>query len=208
MTSLTDTQLYELAANTRDMLSFERMVNIAFFVLQTRDLPGGIVEFGCYQGHTAALMAGLTDKQIDLYDSFKGLPEPMEQDGGRDEKYQHGSMQATPQEVIHHFMAAGIERVPAIHAKWFSELTENEMPVQISLAHIDCDFYRGIHEALALVYPRVIRDGVIIVDDFGDSGLPGVKQAVGEFFSDSDDHWIVPLNRNGNPLNQCYIIKT
>ena len=44
------------------------------------DIPGDVVEFGCYKGTTSLFLARLlrerqVSKQLWLYDSFQGLPE-------------------------------------------------------------------------------------------------------------------------------------
>ena len=54
------------------------------------------------------------------------------------------------------------------------------MPEKIAFAFLDGDFYESIKDSLRLVIPKMSRDGVIIVHDYTNLALPGVKRAVDE----------------------------
>ena len=147
------------------------------------DIPGDIVEFGCYGGTTSLFMQRLltmkkSDKKLYVYDSFDGLPEKTKEDEsplGID--FKRGELRCTKAEFIHNFRKANLP-VPIVCKKWFHEVESNEIPSKISFAFLDGDYYKSIRSSLALVMPRMSKSGVIIVDDYDNPALPGAKKAV------------------------------
>ncbi|MBP9853122.1 hypothetical protein KBC77_04005 [Candidatus Saccharibacteria bacterium] len=72
-----------------------------------------------------------------------------------------------------------------IHKGWLSDLTETDVPEQISFAFLDGDFYTSIHDSLKLVVPHIQKGGVITTDDYAREALPRAAKAVHEFFAPS-----------------------
>lgn len=73
----------------RKMLNIEEEMNIYHLLTQTilLKIPGEVVELGCNDGRTSAIMQKILDenkskKKIYVYDSFQGLPEKDKKDGG------------------------------------------------------------------------------------------------------------------------------
>lgn len=162
------------------MLCPGRVANITHYLLQTSKLNGAMVEFGCNAGRTAALMACVCpEKEIWLYDSFQGLPEPGEKDSG---KFGCGIMKTSIADVEFYFMVSGLG-VPRVVEGWFSDIKPNQVPDEIAFAHLDGDLYESTRDALSIVAPRMSKGGVIILDDYGWSVTPGVKSAFVECFS-------------------------
>ena len=64
---------------------------------------------------------------------------------------------------------------------WFSELTDKDLPEKIAFAFLDGDFYESIRDSLRLVAPRMAEGGIIVVHDYTNPALPGVKRAVEEY---------------------------
>jgi hypothetical protein len=54
-------------------------------------------------------------------------------------------------------------------------------PKSIALLRLDTDWYESTKAELELLYPRLSRGGVLIIDDYGH--WEGSRQAVDEFFS-------------------------
>lgn len=120
-------------------------------------------------------------KKLWIYDSFEGLPEKSEVDEsvlGVD--FRAGELTVTKREVKERFLRAGLP-VPVIKKGWFAELTEEDLPSEIAMAFLDGDFYESIRDSLKLVTPKMVASGVIIVHDYNNLALPGVKRAVDEW---------------------------
>ena len=120
-------------------------------------------------------------KKLWIYDSFEGLPEKASMDEsvlGVD--FKGGELFVTKREVKQRFLRAGLP-VPVIKKGWFSDLTDDDLPEKIAFAFLDGDFYESIRDSLRLVSPRMARGGVIVVHDYTNPALPGVRRAVEEW---------------------------
>ena len=153
-------------------------------------VEGSVVEFGCFAGTTSLFIRRLLDeidstRDFHTYDSFEGLPQKSIEDAsvaGSD--FKAGELKATKHDFVRNFKKAGL-KLPYIHKGWFSELKPKELPEQIAFAFLDGDFYQSILDSLELVWPRMSAGGVVVVDDYMRSNLPGATRAVEEFFNSS-----------------------
>jgi len=169
-------------------------------------VEGDYVEFGCYKGDTSLLLAevlregavpvekfvdknveelwksgGKLAKKLWIYDSFEGLPEKTKVDEsvmGVD--FKGGELFVTKREVKERFLRAGLP-VPVIKKAWFKDLKDEDVPEKIAFAFLDGDFYESIRDSLNLVAPRIGKGGVLVVHDYTNPALPGVRRAVDEW---------------------------
>ena len=160
---------------------------------KTLDLPGDVVEFGCYEGDTSILLAGelrdTPDKWLYLYDSFEGLPaKTVEDNSGDGWRFKEGELKASPETVQHKFKKYALPD-PVIVKGWFNELSDSDLPSQISFALLDGDFYESIKSSLALVAPRITTGGIIAIHDYRNAELPGSAKAVNEFLANHADKY-------------------
>lgn len=160
---------------------------------KTLDLPGDLVEFGCYEGDTSILLADAirdsSDKWLYLYDSFEGLPAKSAEDNSADGwRFQPGELKASPDTVRHKFKKYALPE-PVIVKGWFNELTDSDLPEQISFALLDGDFYDSIKSSLILVAPKMVAGGIIAIHDYRNAELPGVGRAVAEFLEQQKDNY-------------------
>ena len=58
--------------------------------------------------------------------------------------------------------------------------------MRISLLHVDCDLYAPTKVGLEHLWPRVVRGGCVVLDDYGVRPWEGESRAVDEYFSDED----------------------
>jgi O-methyltransferase len=186
------------------MLDFGRVVNLCHLLMQTASVPGAVVEFGCYKGDTARLMREITRKDLWLYDSFEGLPEPGKKDVGASPAFIQGAMAVDAGFVVSAFDGLPM---PQIFRAWFNELTPDQLPPSIAFAHLDCDLYQSIMDALKLVYPRLSTGAICLIDDYEWEHLPGVKIATHEFLSDKPEYLVTPAGTNGMYASHAYFVK-
>lgn len=150
---------------------------------------GEVVEFGCYIGTTALFMrrllnAAAADKLLFAYDSFEGLPPKTAQDNsGAGEQFKGGELTVSKKQFLQEFTRAHL-KAPITHKGWFKDLRPEQVPAKISFAFLDGDFYESIIDSLRLVWQRLEAGGVITIDDYQKSALPGVERAVRDFFQD------------------------
>jgi O-methyltransferase len=153
------------------------------------DIPGAIVEFGCYIGTTSVFIRRLLDgadqsdkREFHVYDSFLGLPPKSAQDSSTvGAAFQEGELNVSRKQLFSEFHKARLQ-TPVVHKGWFSELTDKDVPPKLAFAFLDGDFYKSIRDSLQLAWPRLSPGGIICIDDYGREALPGVQRAVHDYF--------------------------
>lgn len=181
-----------------DQVSREELVKILASLedVLRKNIDGDVVELGCYVGTTTLFLRRLllqheSDKILHAYDSFAGLPPKTVQDASpAGEQFKAGELRAQKSELIRHFKQAGLP-LPVMHKAWFSDLTLDDMPERIAFAFLDGDFYDSIHDSLKLVWPRLTKGAVVVVDDYQSEALPGAKRAVDEWLVAHPAHMTV-----------------
>ncbi len=170
----------------RDLQISTRETDIILAELaKTTDIPGDVVEFGCYAGDTSVLLAAAMkdnpDKWLYLYDSFEGLPEKTAADQSADGwRFKAGELATSVESVAHKFKKLSLPD-PVIKKAWFNELTDEDLPSQISFALFDGDFYESIKTSFEKVVPHLSQGAIIVVHDYRNPALPGSAKAVNEF---------------------------
>lgn len=209
-------ELFAKAANGK-MQDFSRLVNISYLLMQTAKVPGAVCELGVFRGDTAALLASLkpADKGLWLFDSFQGLSKPGEHDLNKP-PFVEGAMKSDIEVVRRTLKDAG-QHADSINEKPAEKLTDEDMPTFISFAHCDVDLYAPTLHVLNVVWPRLSRDGIIVIDDYNHPDLPGIKKAVDEFLKGEEMYAQYgsgigprlnqPLGINGEPSLHVWIQK-
>lgn len=145
-----------------------------------------IVELGCYEGTTSLFIRRLlgahtASNAFHVYDSFSGLPQKSTEDlSPAGTQFKKGELQASKQRLITHFKQAGLQ-LPIIHKAWFEQLTPEDLPDEICFAFLDGDFYSSIQASLNAITPRLVKNAVIVIDDYQSEALPGARKAADEW---------------------------
>jgi O-methyltransferase len=172
-----------------------RMEALFNSIQQIKGLEGDIVETGVCQGGSSILMAmtlkaeGVKHKKIYMYDTFEGMPEPSLVDNKpnrkwtgiekwkREDKWNYASLD----EVKKNIRKSDYPLDKFILTKGLVEETiPKVIPEKIALLRLDTDFYSSTKHALIHLFPRLVKGGVLIIDDYG--AWEGCKQAVDEYF--------------------------
>jgi O-methyltransferase len=182
------------------MTSFKRCRTLwsqSYRILQEK-VPGCFVECGVWRGGSAAIM-GLANRHfgqmrdLHLFDSFEGLPEPTQKDGEAAIIYSGGRSSGELKSLNQ--CKAGLDEVQRFllgrlrldrskiyfHAGWF----QNTVPADasglgpIALLRLDGDWYESTRICLEHLYPLVSAGGMIILDDY--FMWEGCKRATDEF---------------------------
>jgi len=166
------------------------------------DLPGSIVDLGVFRGASLFTWSSLMDvffpfdrtRRCFGFDSFEGLQHiDVERDGRLDHGSQKvtGGYKASRAEIetlvhIHNLdnLMPGNERIEIVDGNVTETLPRfiAEHPgLSISLLHFDMDLYEPTKVALELLYPRVVKGGVICFDEYGTMPWEGEMRAVHEY---------------------------
>jgi O-methyltransferase len=148
----------------------------------SRNIDGAFVECGVYNGGSAgaiSLALKNSKKHIWLYDSFEGMPETKEIDGNFAKQYV-GLTVGNVEKVKECMDIAEIEQdFYTIRKGWFEKSFELPRPENISILHVDCDWYDSVLITLNTFYDSIQDGGAIIIDDFGH--FEGCREAVYDF---------------------------
>jgi O-methyltransferase len=214
--SVTDDFANDLAiVRQYTMLSRKRLYSLYECVLacEQHDIPGDYVECGVWKGGAVGLMAlanlryGKARRQLHLFDTFAGIPEPDgEVDGHRavQEAGQYGVAalgRLTPNPQLYDNMGRGVGTVETnrelleqiigydkafIH--YHQGLFQQTLPVvaptieSVAILRLDGDWYASTKVCLHFLYDKVVRGGFVIIDDYG--AYEGCKKAVDEFLAE------------------------
>jgi len=169
------------------LVSPERLCIIYQLAKQYKDYKAA--ELGVYKGGTAYIIASQIKMPIYLYDTFEGMPETTEFD-----LHSKGDFNDCSFESVSQFLKE-FEYVFLIKGKFPESAFLFEQ--DLGLVHLDCDIYESTKAGLEYFYPRVIKGGSIILDDYDFRSTPGVKKAVDEFLSDRQDLFLSLGNGQG-----------
>lgn len=115
---------------------------------------------------------------VHLFDSFTGLPTGEKE---LDPYWEAGTFKDTSLEAVKRRLI-GFEDLCALYPGWIpSTFSPGVAERQFSLVHLDLDLYRPTLDSCKFFWPRMIRGGVMVVDDYGFPSSAGVKAAVDEF---------------------------
>lgn len=166
-------------------LETEKILELA---RESLSCEGDFVELGCYKGDTSLMLAEIlknegSSKKLWIYDSFEGLPQKNDADeSALGQEFRGGELFVTKREVKERFLRAGLP-VPMIEKAWFKDLNEEDLPVKIAFAFLDGDFYESIRDSFEKINEKMSDGSVIIVHDYNNLALPGVKKAADEWLT-------------------------
>lgn len=152
--------------------------------LNAEGIAGSIVEAGVCDGGSAGLLAcaireGGVDRDLWLFDSFEGLPEPSEMDGIEARGWQ-GEAQGSLRRLHRLFSKLQVDMSTVrIVPGWFHETFPTVAVDKVALIHIDADWYESVKLCLEFWYPKVVPGGYVVLDDY--DSWPGCHRATDEF---------------------------
>ena len=160
---------YTLVSRTKLMLYYRLTKEVSLC-----HVPGDIVQCGVWNGGSGALMGSAAmqsdlRRDVWLFDSFQGMPRPTEKDGLRPQSWWTDPyFVGDPQRVRYILQKLRIpdDRVHTVKG-WFQDTFPSASINQISLLHIDADWYESVKLCLEYFYDRVSLGGFIVLDDYG-----------------------------------------
>lgn len=183
------------------MTSLPRMYALykAIEYITAYNIPGDIVECGVWKGGSCMMCAkelkrrGSTDRQIYLYDTFKGMAAPTDKDvafegkvmeerwkdlqKGEHNEWCYSSLEDVKKAIYSTDYPA--ERFTFVEGK-VEDTIPGVIPNQISILRLDTDWYESTKHELLHLFPRLAKNGVLIIDDYGH--WKGARGAVDEYF--------------------------
>jgi O-methyltransferase len=160
----------------------------SFRYIAANKLAGNAVECGCFLGGIAMFMGllrkelGLNDMEIILFDTFVGAPV-----GSTDIVF--GTPFVEPCDLPSYREAVPETITQVVGStkgyRFIEGLVEETLPKtatgNLALLRLDTDYYSSTAIEYAVLYPRLVSGGVLIVDDYG--AFQGSRRATDEYLS-------------------------
>jgi len=178
---LEDPWFMEMAGllDPKTALPIECLWMICQCIRQCSNLEGDFSECGVDRGGSAKLIAEILKggRQLHLFDTFSGMPEP----DPEHDWHLRGDFSTTSLDEVMDFVGRddNIRYHPGVIPHSFAWLGA----LSFSFVHLDLDLYRSTLDALNFFYPRMVRGGIIVLDDYARPTTQGVKDAVNEFLA-------------------------
>tara|TARA_B100000780_G_scaffold171077_1_gene119754 strand:- start:119 stop:889 length:771 start_codon:yes stop_codon:yes gene_type:complete len=176
----------------------------SFHHIKDNNIEGDFVECGVWQGGNLMILNHLnnlynTSRNIYAFDTFQGMTEPTASDINHEgvkakinfdklknkENFSNWS-NCSIDIVKNNFIKKNLNPndIKFIQGKVENTLLDvNNLPKKISILRLDTDFYESTKIELEILYPLLSKNGVLIIDDYGD--WLGAKKAVDEYFTDT-----------------------
>jgi O-methyltransferase len=181
------------------MTSPERVFGVIESVkyIAQNNIEGDIVECGVWKGGSmmaaalTLLECGQSNRKLLLFDTFEeGMTEPTSNDldykGSEAKailnKWEETNSYPTLEIVRQNLYATGYPKENLIFIKGKVEETLHmNIPQKIALLRLDTDWYESTKLELELLFPKVVQNGVMIIDDYGH--WKGARKAVDEYLA-------------------------
>lgn len=172
----------------------QRLYNAVQFLRYTLDLNGEVAECGSFKGLSSYVFCNyirlanpdFRGAGYHIFDSFQGLSRPSEQDVVANQEADAtgqsflpaGSFQGSLETV-----KTTLRDYPLIeyHPGWIPESFVGVAERNYKFVHLDLDLYDPIKGAVQYFYPRMVKGGVMVIDEYGFPRWPGARKAVDEF---------------------------
>lgn len=145
--------------------------------------PINLAEVGVYKGGTSFFMASLAERlnmQIrhHCFDTFEGHAA---EDINNTVEISHmpGTFRDTSFESVKEYLA-GFKNID-IYKGRFQDTCHHVQDTPMHFAHLDMDIYEPTIFALNFFDDRLVKGGVVLLDDYGFETCPGIEKAVEEF---------------------------
>jgi len=194
-----------IAYSSKEVLKFTYEMGLKY-----KDSPGVYCECGVAAGaQVIALAYAAPNKTIYAFDSFEGIPLPSNKDNqmpgikflskeeqsklpnpGEQVLESSGATSVSYEDFWNHINASGVsvKNIWGVQG-WFEETIPRFVKDffldgnSISILRLDGDLYNSTYVCLKYLYPKVIKGGIVIVDDIQ---LPGCEAAVHDYFRDTN----------------------
>lgn len=196
----------------RNFPVFTPRFNLARFLLhyelfkKISNLPGVIIDLGVFQGASTFTWAKLCEifcptdvkKIVYGFDSFQGFPsispEDTTKDGGVDCKAGGFAGGTSVENDLRLAITAmnedkhlrHIDRIQFIKGDVITTIpnfiNEQGNGLKIALLNLDLDLYEPTKIALEFFVPKMVKGGIIILDEYADKNFGGETKAVDEYF--------------------------
>ena len=197
--------------NNNSLINSKTLYSLLYLLRSVEYLQGDVAEVGVYKGGSGKVLCENTKETVYLIDTFEGLPKLSIEDENKDGVYSHeqGDFNDTSLEFVKTYLK-DYSNHEIIKAKWPDPSIKILDDKKFKFVHIDVDIYQSYVDNINYFWPRLIKGGIIVFDDYNAGTCPGAKKAVDEFIK-KDASWITWYNKDvlffTSHLGQAYLVK-
>ena len=194
----TPAQLADSRLPDRDLSNdYVRLATLELLCRRLENTAGAAAELGVYRGFFARCINQLLPKRkLYLFDSFEGFSE----EACATESFQAAHRNTGVRNVLS--VMPHPERITV--KPGFFPASLNGLEERFCLVSLDVDFYQTTLDGLRYFWPRLNPGGYLLLHDWGSPKLPGVKQALEDYESETGRKLpAVPLCDLGGSLVLC-----
>lgn len=177
------------------------------YILKNIDVNrGNLCDIGCWKGLSTYQIASHIKRvrgkaTLHVFDSFEGLSKVGTYDILNDKNNMDISERFigtldTVKENLKEFDFI------KYHKGWIPDKFSDVKDEVFSFVHIDVDLYQPTLDSLEFFYPRLIKNGIIVFDDYGCCSFPGAKKAIDNYLGKPGGYFFIPL-----PSGLAFLIK-
>lgn len=168
---------------------YVRLKTLEAICMRLADVPGAAAELGVNKGGFARwINAFLPERDLYLFDTFSGFdPEESTDCGeGFKEAHRHAAAEAVRALLSHPEKAV-------IREGLFPETAKGLEEVRFALVSLDADLEESTLAGLRYFLPRLKKGGFLLLHDYNNPKLPGVRHAVERWEAEKGKLTAVPL---------------
>ncbi len=154
---------------------YARLYILRQLATQQKD-KGNFAECGVYAGMSMFFVADLCKNKFIGIDSFEGVSEPGEYDSDYFKSKKLSISISFAEKILKNFDNVDL------YKGWIPEVFNKLNDEQYSYVNIDVDLYDPTKNSIEYFWPRLIKGGVLICDDYGSDKTPGARKAMNDFF--------------------------
>ena len=200
----------EKSDNIEKKIRFNYLIQLAEKILSKKKVYN-FVECGCWKGHSSFILATLiaqSKKKIKfhIFDSFRGLSKITKSDSelykvNKKQKKNVRDQFISNEDFIKKHVLKNFKFCKT-YAGWIPSRFEEIKNEKFSFVHIDVDLYEPTMKSLEFFFPRLVKGGIIVCDDYNSNIFNGAKKAWDKYFKNIKFDYFFH-----NPLGGCFLIK-
>lgn len=154
--------------------------------LQEKNIEGSFAEVGVYKGETAKIIHHSdVNRKLFLFDTFSGFDKKdLEFEKNNDEKYNTNIFSDTSSKEVDLLINSPNNNIKFVKG-YFPDTLTKEHDTVYALVNLDADLYKPTKDSLDYFFPRLSKNGVIIVHDYNHN-WDGNRKAVDDFISENN----------------------
>lgn len=183
--------------NDLTLLDCPRLFTFYFLGNQMKKLKGDILDIGCMKGGVGILLSFINKNgRVMLFDTFEGFLD-------KENLHKNNVFKFEGLNELKKIIKKYKLKNSFVYKKYFPNELKNLNIKKIKLCHIDVNTYKSTKKCFYYVKNKIVKNGIIIFDDYGIHGVEKVTNFVNKLIELEKDKFIFIQNYFG----QCILIK-